>query len=494
DTPKRVIDVPVLTVTANRVNEMFSKPTRKLFGTRTLSGTEGESADDYMSATNSSYLIPKFDGQWYAVKDADGNLHLASDASDNSVYASFLSMDGKSMGVGELIFDADGNAKSIHLYGNTIPINLDTFQEMVTVALCNNPSSGTEEIIDMFTLQGTNATLVKDSYANLGISDVEVKISIADMYDVQHEIKPLLKLAGAGHVQTYGDKGATQEGNGIVIGTTGQSKRLEQFSVSLPEGTDGSIEYRGHLQGIGWNGWVKDGAPCGTTGESRRIEAVQMTLTGAVANDYSVWYRVHSQTFGWLGWAKDGQAAGTAGQSKRAEAVEVQALPKGQVPGDYVEGQASYIGAATADVHLQGTGWAGSGSALEFGTTGQSRRLEAIGITTPNQPEAGGVTYEVHAQGIGWMGAVADGALAGTTGQSRRLEAVRVSLTGDMANDFSVWYRVHSQTYGWLGWAHDGEEAGTTGLSKRAEAIDVQILPQGQVPGDYDGSAACVTR
>ena len=113
-----------------------------------------------------------------------------------------------------------------------------------------------------------------------------------------------------------------------------------------------------------------------------------------------------------------------------------------------------------------------------------------------NQPLSGGISYEVHAQGIGWMNSAADGTLAGTEGQSRRLEAVRISLTGDMAGErgYSVWYRVHSQTYGWLGWAHDGAEAGTTGLSKRAEAIEMQILPQGQVPGGYDESkAACVT-
>ena len=87
--------------------------------------------------------------------------------------------------------------------------------------------------------------------------------------------------------------------------------------------------------------------------------------------------------------------------------------------------------------------------------------------------------------------------MAGTTGQSRRLEAVRVRLTGEAAKkgNYSVWYRVHSQDYGWLGWTCDGEPAGTTGLSKRAEAIDVQVLPQGQVPKGYDASrAACVTR
>ncbi|MBQ9042838.1 MAG: hypothetical protein IJ111_08480 [Eggerthellaceae bacterium] len=197
DTPKRVIDVPVLTVTANREDEMFKKPTRTLYGTRTLSGAEGESADDYMSATDSSYLIPKFDGQWYAVKDADGKMHLASDASDNSVYAVFY-LGEHLLGVGELVFDADGKANSIYIYGNTIPIPLATFEGVLTVALCNDPSLGKAEAIDMFALEKTNAELVKDSYSNLGINDVEVKLAISDMYDVQHEVKPQLSFDPAG--------------------------------------------------------------------------------------------------------------------------------------------------------------------------------------------------------------------------------------------------------------------------------------------------------
>ena len=96
---------------------------------------------------------------------------------------------------------------------------------------------------------------------------------------------------------------------------------------------------------------------------------------------------------------------------------------------------------------------------------------------------------EVPVKNTGWTGGARDGELAGTTGQSRRLEAVRVSRTGDALMDgYSVWYRVHAQTYGWLGWAHDGEPAGTAGLAKRAEAIDVQVLPQGQVPRGYDAT------
>ncbi|MBQ6390618.1 MAG: InlB B-repeat-containing protein, partial [Eggerthellaceae bacterium] len=100
--------------------------------------------------------------------------------------------------VGELIFDADGKAKSIYIYGNTIPIPLDTLDGMVTVALCNDPSLGKAATIDTFMLEKTNATLVKDSISNLGITDIEVKLAISDMYDVQHEVKPQMSFDPAG--------------------------------------------------------------------------------------------------------------------------------------------------------------------------------------------------------------------------------------------------------------------------------------------------------
>jgi uncharacterized repeat protein (TIGR02543 family)/LPXTG-motif cell wall-anchored protein len=124
-------------------------------------------------------------------------VHLAADASDNSVYASFFLGD-KSLGTGELIFDADGNASSIYIYGNTIPISLDTLEGMVTVSLCNDPSLGTTTTLGTFMLEGTNAKLVKDSCSNLGITDVEVKLAISDMYDVQHEVKPGMSFDPAG--------------------------------------------------------------------------------------------------------------------------------------------------------------------------------------------------------------------------------------------------------------------------------------------------------
>lgn len=90
--------------------------------------------------------------------------------------------------------------------------------------------------------------------------------------------------------------------NGEVSGTSGQAKRLEGIEMELEHPNyDGSIQYRTHVQGIGWQGWVADGAMAGTTGQARRLEAIEIRLTGNMAERYDVYYRVHAQTFGWMG-------------------------------------------------------------------------------------------------------------------------------------------------------------------------------------------------
>lgn len=68
----------------------------------------------------------------------------------------------------------------------------------------------------------------------------------------------------------------------------------------------------------------------GTTGQSKRLEAIQIKLTGQVANEYDVYYRVHCQNFGWLGWAKNGESSGSEGYSRRLEAIQICLVPKGQ--------------------------------------------------------------------------------------------------------------------------------------------------------------------
>ena len=56
------------------------------------------------------------------------------------------------------------------------------------------------------------------------------------------------------------------------------------------------------------------------------------------------------------------------------------------------------------------------------------------------------------------------------------LRKLKVSLTGELANQYDVIYRVHVQDIGWQNWVRNGRIAGTTGQSKRIEAIQIYWL------------------
>ncbi|MBN1775850.1 MAG: Ig domain-containing protein, partial [Clostridiales bacterium] len=128
------------------------------------------------------------------------------------------------------------------------------------------------------------------------------------------------------HVQDVGWQAYVS--NGAVSGTSGESKRLEAIRINLLL-EQGGIEYQTHVQDIGWQGWVTDDALSGTSGQSKRLEAIQIRLTDEAADEYDVYYRVHAQNMGWMGWAKNGESAGTAGYSYRLEAIEVKLVAKG---------------------------------------------------------------------------------------------------------------------------------------------------------------------
>ena len=286
------------------------------------------------------------------------------------------------------------------------------------------------------------------------------------------------------HVQDIGWQGYVKDGS--TAGTTGQSKRLEAIRIKLSNNTsyNGTIQYQTHIQDIGWQGWKMNDDTSGTSGQSKRLEAIRIKLTDELAENYDIYYRVHAQEFGWLGWAKNGESAGTAGYSYRLEAIEVKLVEKGgKAPGSTQDAyRQRYVSYQT---HVQDIGWQGikyDGDVA--GTSGQSKRLEAINISLSNPLYSGSIEYQTHVQDIGWQGWKANGQIAGTSGQSKRLEAIRIKLTGEMAKQYDIYYRVHSQEFGWLGWAKNGESAGTEGYSYRLEAIQIQLVKKGSsAPG-----------
>ncbi|MBO5386825.1 MAG: hypothetical protein J6A59_01595 [Lachnospiraceae bacterium] len=273
------------------------------------------------------------------------------------------------------------------------------------------------------------------------------------------------------HCQSYGWLPWSSDGD--MNGTEGESKRLEAIMIQLTgEHADYyDVYYRVHAQNYGWLGWASNGQAAGTAGYSKRLEGIQIVVvkkgesfnhnvdgiksaydipfdakegSSPIVNypstsntnpvvpgtdDVNVAYRTHVQTYGWQGWKYNGQMSGTSGESKRLEGIEMKLTNK-----DY----------------------------------------------------EGGIAYTTHVQTYGWQGAdlnkpstwKADGEMAGTSGESKRLEAICITLTGEMAEHYDIYYRVHAQTYGWLGWAKNGAPAGTAGLSRRLEGIQVVIVPK----------------
>jgi len=279
--------------------------------------------------------------------------------------------------------------------------------------------------------------------------------------------------------------------NGALSGTSGEAKRLEAIEIMLMN-VPGGVEYRTHVQDIGWMSYVSDGGLSGTSGETKRLEAINIRLTGEASNLYDIYYRVHAETLGWLDWAKNDAPAGTAGFSYRLEAIEIVIVAKGSAaPGATTQ---SFIDKNTLPAtvsyrsHVQDVGWQDwvSNGALS-GTSGESKRLEAIEIKLANV--FGGIEYRTHVQDIGWMDYVSDGVLSGTSGQAKRLEAISIRLTGDAANYYDIYYRVHAEAFGWLDWAKNDAPAGTAGFSYRLEAIEIVIVANGSAaPGEMDSS------
>lgn len=119
------------------------------------------------------------------------------------------------------------------------------------------------------------------------------------------------KFKGQGHVE---GKGWTPM-KGNLIGTVGQKRRLEAFSLSVTKnGVTFPVTGEVHLQGLG-------DIPVhtnllGTAGEKRRLEAFKLDIHDDIE------YRVHMQIKGWSNWTKNNQWVGSRGEERRIEAIE----------------------------------------------------------------------------------------------------------------------------------------------------------------------------
>lgn len=139
-------------------------------------------------------------------------------------------------------------------------------------------------------------------------------------------------------------------------------------------------------------------------------------IKSAPVNNIGLYYSGHCQTFGNLPEVHDGQWCGTKGKSKRLEALWIN-------PPVGVEME--------VDAHMQTVGWKTykgikRGNNVLIGTTGESRRLEAVRIRCIRNDTGKALKMQGHVQTYGDTAVVGEDMECGTTGASKRLEAIRI--------------------------------------------------------------------
>ncbi|MDN3495772.1 CotH kinase family protein [Planococcus sp. APC 4015] len=279
-------------------------------------------------------------------------------------------------------------------------------------------------------------------------------------------------LTYATHVKAVGWQPTRTSGH--MAGTVGRGLQVEAIDLSLSGGAvAGGLEARAHVQASGWGAWQNQDATLGTTGLGRRVEAMQLRLTGDLAAAYDISYRVHVQGIGWMDWVENGLIAGTTGRGLQIEAVQLRLLEKSaEAP---VE--ASVI---SYSAHVSAVGWMpGVQGGAEAGTTGRGLAMEALRADASSNLYTGGISYRAHVSSLGWMPPVGPGGYIGTEGRGLDLEAVEISLTGELAERYSVRYSAHVQGVGWMAPVTDGAVAGTTGQARHIEAIRIELVPKG---------------
>ena len=281
-------------------------------------------------------------------------------------------------------------------------------------------------------------------------ADFEVCVSVTSV-DMDGSNSSYSDYNDAKDISAYGEKILTTSAKGGYVRSTGTSMAAPQVTAAIA---------------LVW-------AANPTLTSSEVIEILQDTATEVTGNKHSSSgsagiIDVEAAVLAALGIEEDSSSSSSSGSSSSSE-DEVE------------EATVSYR------VHCQTYGWLSwVSNGTTAGTTGLSKRMEAIKITVDSELE-GSIVYRVHCQTYGWTDWVSDGELAGTTNQSKRMEAIQIKLTGELAEEYDVYYRVHCQTYGWTGWACNGEACGTGGLSKRAEAIQIVLVEKG---GDAPGSTS----
>ena len=116
------------------------------------------------------------------------------------------------------------------------------------------------------------------------------------------------------------------QANNANAGKPSGKARIYGMAIDVDRGTyTGDIRYRVRLTSGKWKGWKKNGA---STGKNSHVEAVQIVLTGELAEKYDVVYRANISGVKWQRNMRNGEVAGTTGRGLGIRALRVKLVDK----------------------------------------------------------------------------------------------------------------------------------------------------------------------
>lgn len=348
---------------------------------------------------------------------------------------------------------------------------------------------------------GWTANMINgDKYGNVTKNLEAFKIGIENLDDYSLTVKTIDEQNNR---KTY-----AKVDNTTIIGTSGQSLGLKMINMTLINNCKYELEYRAYIDEK-WTNWISQGNDCGssTTGVIKDIqikvkyvshitsicfEKSDICLQRGTTETLKVIFNpVDTTDNKSLTWISSNPTVATVDKNG-----VVNALTIGEtiISAESINGKIAtckvnvtkQIPTIEYQTHVEDIGWqkyVKEGNVA--GTSGQSKRLEAIKIKLNNNSSyKGTLQYRTHIQDIGWQEWKTNDQISGTNGQSKRLEAIQIKLTDELEGSYDIYYRVHAEDYGWLDWAKNGESSGTEGLSKRLEAIEIKMIDKGaEAPG-----------
>ena len=307
-----------------------------------------------------------------------------------------------------------------------------------------NPTPGFRFDINTTNFENRNYVIKIELYSeNTLLETISKTVSIDGKMHVQYRT----------HVQYVGWQNYVQDGE--MAGTQDQSLRLEAINLKLvncPEESMG-IKYQVHAQNYGWMDWKHDGEMAGTQDEGLRLEAIKIDLENS--ENYSVMYRVHIQNIGWQDWKQNGEIAGTEGRALKLEAIEVKLVKKPKIEINYTYNKNNNTVTATikSDKMLSSisdNSWNLSADKLSYSKQYDSNDIYNVTVT-----DIDGIENQV-----------------------------QININQVVEPISMIKYSSHIQLNGWEKTLSkiDGETSGTTDEGKRLEAIKISLGTSEKIP------------